>query len=168
MTDEQKIIMDCDHFDCEEVGKAIICAPTNIICTVQAGGMACSHPEVEGFPIGVRVWCSETFNKSLEKFNDCGWGCCLHINSVESEEAAHYEDFRIKYAKAIEGFLSENLNERVSFGMIFEFDHERIEELMEGWWPVLVRFKNNEFHRKPEETFYPKKLTGYLYFGNCD
>lgn len=160
MSEDKKVIINCDHFGVGVVGRVIICAPTNIICTVQAGGIACRHPGAEGFPMDVRAWEEEIFYKALNEFDDCKWGCwCFPEEFETKEEHEHLE----KYAREIDKFLSKNLSgTNCSIeGMAFEFDHERIKELMEGWWPVLVRFKNEEF-------YYDTKFKGYLYFGNCD
>jgi hypothetical protein len=161
MSDE-KVILECDTYGSgQNTGVCIICAPTGIICTVQAGGMVCMHPETEGFPVA--IYCDMDFNKSLDKFNDCSWGCCIGI-----KDEKYPDEYLNNYANNINIFLSENLNNQTHEPMSFEFDHSRIKEIMEGWWPVLVSFKNTEFYRDKEKPFYENKFKGYLYFGNCD
>jgi hypothetical protein len=43
---------------------------------------------------------------------------------------------------------------------------------MEGWWPVLVQFKNTSIgwslSKGKQDYYYDKKFKGYLYFDNCD
>src|SRR6185503_15708613 len=98
MSDE-KITLDCDTYGSgQNAGVCIICAPTGIICTVQANGMACSHPEAEGFPI--EIHCYEDFYEALEKFDDCSWGCCLGVNEADDSREEHLN----KYATAIDEF----------------------------------------------------------------
>lgn len=164
MSDEQKVIIDCDDFWRRQdvVGVAIICSPTNIICTAQVDGMACSHPYVEGFPIDIQVHFTKEFKMALDKFNDCSKHCCLSTIDADNEKYA-------KYAKDVNLFLSENLNDDQNLnGMAFEFDCDRMDMLTEGWWPVLISFKNNSFHSGKEEIYHKEKFKGYLHFGNCD
>ena len=162
---DKKVILDCDCLYPYQSGVCIICAPTGIVCTVQAGGLACSHPEAEGFPMPIPQ--DEDLNKAIEEFNDCSWGCFLDVDTFD--ENFDKDEHRIKYAKAIDEFLSSHINGKFYLTiMSFEFDYSRLTELMEGWWPVLVSFKNTEFNRNREEIFYKNKFKGYLYFGNCD
>jgi hypothetical protein len=160
-----EVIIDCDSHDGD--GVVIVCAPTGIMCTAQVGGNACSHPYVEGFPMDVH--CVEGFQNALDEFDDCSWGCWvsggLHYDNSEPDSE---EDLN-NYGKAVDEFLAENVNNKHSRLSFFEFDYDRIKELTEGWWPVLIRFHNNEF-KKPAtgDNLYETKFKGYLHFGNCD
>ena len=123
------------HGDCNEDGTLIICAPTGIILTAQVGGLRCEHPKVEGFSIPF-------FNENEDNFNDCGWGC---YNSIAGNK--DNSGYLKRYAEAIDKYL-------VNYPDI-KFDYERINELMEGWWPVLKSINDEEFK-------------AYLHLGNCD
>lgn len=150
---DDKPTIHCDTFmGNHSSGVAIICAPTGILCTAQVGGNSCFHPHVEGFPVVLTLGGSGTFD-------DCSWGCNNNLLDDDLE-------VRHKYAKAIDDFLTENINGCIWETIVFEFDYERIKELTEGWWPVLATLKNCGFCRKEE--YYKQKFKAYLHFGNCD
>jgi hypothetical protein len=156
---EDKIVIAAEILDGHHAeGMAIICAPTGIICTVQAGGISCEQPKVEGYRLPIWMHDSKSFYEALKEFDDCKWGCYAGKawNNLDDEE-------RIKYAEAIDKFLKESVNWVENLENIrFSFDYERIEEVMEGWWPVLVQFHHYEYG------YYDRKFKGYLHFGNCD
>jgi hypothetical protein len=132
---EKVIVEFSECFPGYSVGSSVICAPTGIFCTSQVGGTACCHPEAEGFYMNVFVNAEEDevhFRKVLDEFDDCKRGCNFAFEDMEDEE-------RHEYAQAIDDFLIKNLNKKSVCGSIFEFDYERIKEVMEGWWPVLIR-----------------------------
>jgi hypothetical protein len=143
-------------------GIAIICAPTGIICTAQVGGIRCAHPSVEGYsiPLIVNTW---DYNEELD-FDDCEWGCGAN-QELENKE------YKLRYAEEIDKVLS-RINEENKYiqCLQFKFDYERVGELMEGWWPVLVQFGFTEFDNLSQEKLEPYKqqFKGYLHFGSCD
>lgn len=137
------------------VGVAIICAPTGIICTAQVGGISCKHPKVEGFTVPLHSLNTEKFRKNLYNFNDCDKGCSFH-SKIDKDKMN-------KYANAVDKFLKTAFNKKNEQQMLFTFDYDRIDELTEGWWPVLVQF-SEWLTDKPYDT----KFKGYLHFGNCD
>ena len=155
----EEIIVNVDEYgdwsDKNNIGVVIICAPTGVMCTAQVGGMVCRHPEIEGYPIYLRWQGMGEF----KDFDDCSWGCW-----GGSEDTEHMT----KYAAAIDSFLKEFINDETSIrpNLLFNFDYERIGELMEGWWPVLVQFKQR--FTFSDTKYYDAKFKGYLSFGNCD
>lgn len=139
------------------VGVAIICAPTSILCTAQVAGVACLHPKIEGYTVPIHSINPEKFRKNLDSFDDCKRGCDF-VMCFEDEKIR-----RRNYARAVGKFLKESLNNKNAQQMLFTFDYDRIDELTEGWWPVIVQFSES-FTNKPYDT----KFKGYLHFGNCD
>jgi len=173
MTAEKLIVEFSECYPGYSVGNSIICAKTGIFCTSQVNGIACSHPEVEGFYMNIFVNSQEdevNFRKELEEFDDCKRGCAIGFdawNSDDIEESGYLN----KYVQAIDDFLVKNVSKKSVSGSIFEFDYSRITEVMEGWWPVLIRLKNTEYQGGSEpykEKWYDTKLKGYLCFGSCD
>lgn len=143
-------------------GIVIICAPTGIICTAQVGGIQCAHPSVEGYsiPLIVDTW---EYEEALD-FDDCEWGCGINRELGDKK-------YMLEYSAAIDKVLS-RINEENKYiqCLQFKFDYERIGELMEGWWPVLVQFGFTEFDKLSQEKSEPYKqqFKGYLHFGSCD
>lgn len=164
---EEKIIIDADILrGYHAEGMAIICAPTGIICTVQAGGAICEQPETEGYRIPIWMNDPKLFYKTLEEFDDCGWGDNINLKGWDDDEIElekdNIKENKINYAEAINEFLKKSVNGENLENIQFSFDYERIEEVMEGWWPVLVQFYHYKYHH------YEQKFKGYLHFGNCD
>jgi hypothetical protein len=117
----------------------IIAHPTGVIYQAQAGGMLCSHPECEGFVI--------CLGAGLSHFDDCGYGC---------DNIGFEASLRDKLATDLDPLL-----QRYSLGWTYQisFDFDRIDELQEGWWPVLVKGKMDGR---------PIDWRGYIHTGNCD
>lgn len=151
---------DCIGRHTEIIGIAIICASTGILCTAQVAGIACRHPKIEGYIIPLHSFNTEKFIKNLESFNDCDWGCDFVYNKIPFEGD---KERRNDYANAVDSFLKENFNNKNAQQMLSYFDYDRIDELTEGWWPVLIQFSDC-FTNKPYDT----RFKGYLHFGNCD
>ena len=159
----EEIIVNVDQYgdwcDKNNIGVVIICAPTGVMCTAQVGGTMCKHPEIEGYPIYLRWQGMREFDDRLFDFDDCTWGCL-----GGNEDMEHMSN----YAAAIDSLLKEFINNGTSIrpNLLFSFDYERISELMEGWWPVLVQFKQR--FTFGDTKYYDTKFKGYLSFGNCD
>lgn len=156
--------INCTTYHPTEGGVVIICSNTGIICTTQVGGIACLSPKVEGFPLYIDVI------EPLDDFDDCKWGC---INSLINDPK-----YLEQYGNEIDKYLKDNINGNNVLKINFEFDYERKNELMEGWWPVLIRFSQHErtvykdgsvMHSYDDkESLSDTKFKGYLHFGNCD
>ena len=142
------IPLDASDYSNAADGVAIVCMPTGLVWSVQAGGISCEHPEVEGFPLTI-------FDHGEgEKIDDCKWGCwaCSGKN----------DEYREKYGQAIDKFLSECINGILGNYATYKFDYERKKEVMEGWWPVLITFNGNVVGSGE------KVFKGYLHMCNCD
>lgn len=164
---ESRVIIAADNFGSEwclhgpdSIGVIIALATTGVICNVQCGGNWCRHPtiedNIEGYPIYLYSGeegelDSKGFRNALRVFNDCRWG---HI--------WHGDTNLIEYAAAIDEFLTKILVPNNANNITINFDYERIEEVMEGWWPILFQFPKNCYSENN------KKLKGYLHLGNCD
>lgn len=138
--------MNADIYSNRADGVAIVCHPTGIIWTTQVGGHACYHPEIEGFVLTI-------FDNGPARIDDCEWGCFGHKTDDEYCES---------YGQAIDEFLSKSINESLGNYAKYKFDYDRKNEVMEGWWPVLVEFTGCIIL---QET---KVFKGYLHMGNCD
>ncbi len=137
-----RITIDVDPFGDDFEAVLIISAPTGIFYTAQSGGMSCLHPESEGFAISL-------FNPVSKIIDDHEYGCSqLQVDA----------NLRKKLADDLDKGL---LIETERYGFSLRFDYDRIESLMEGWWPVVVTGKiahiNTELNHQ-----------AYLVTGNCD
>ena len=109
----------------------IICAPTNIWIESQVGGHACHHPSIEGFVIDCpKYWAG---------IDDCEMGCHLIGDGKHKElqlEVANViqKDFEETQTQLIPMLHKLSVNENIKLN----FDFERINELEESWWPVIV------------------------------
>ena len=122
----------------------LISYPTKINYEVQAGGLGCTHPTCEGFCLSV--------GNLGQDFDDCSYGC-HHIDQDE--------DLQKKLAKALEQYLEERTK-----GWRYQilFDYDRLNELQEGWWPVVVIGKINGGILPTDKV----NWKGYVHTGNCD
>ncbi len=125
----------------------IICAPTGIIYTAQCGGMACQHPEAEGFFLP--IW------ELLPDIDDHEYGCSDLTKSPRHDRP----DLRQRLADAIDKGLSAEFQRR-PLGFTLRFDHERIDELQEGWWPLRITGHLHDVG--------PLDHRCYYHNGNCD
>jgi hypothetical protein len=182
---EEKYFIESD-FDHRTMAKVLVCAPTGLFYSVQAGGGICAHPYVEGYVIDLLPWQINMclFEKKVEEFNDCEIGCCLPSIGkwleednpdpcvsdiwITFESPEKWQEYAKEYGKEIDIFLENNVNNWNRQHIKFAFDYERAEEVMEGWWPVLVYFPlDTWFMRNTEEKYSPPQ-EGYLHLGNCD
>jgi hypothetical protein len=117
----------------------IISYPTGITYTAQCGGVGCTHPVCEGFVLSLGSF--------MGSFDDCSYGC-QHIEDLSEEE-------KKKLGKDINAQM---LSESKNWSMSILFDFDRINQMMEGWWPVVV----NGFDD------WGGTLRGFIHTGNCD
>jgi Family of unknown function (DUF6210) len=125
----------------------IIHHPTGVEYEAQAGGLLCNHPTCEGFVIDLRDFAQE--------FNDCAYICADDSPEIQ-QRLAHDLDL----------YFKENRHpfcHNVDLWSI-TFDYSRIEELQEGWWPVIVTGKLSGGILATEIV----KWIGYIHTGNCD
>lgn len=111
---------------------------TGIFYTAQVDGMGCRHPECEGFLLEIGNF----------DFDDCKYGC--HYISTD-------ESLRLKLANDLDVFLKSK-TEHWMFNLSFDFDN--INQLMEGWWPVVLTgdYQDNK----------NVNWKGFIHIGNCD
>jgi hypothetical protein len=110
------IELNVDDFIDDNQSAVIVCYPTGVKYTVQAGGTGCTHPSAEGFLL--IFWDFD--------IDDCSYGC-FSLNRLPDkrlELANHMNDLLIKETKG---------NRRE-----LEFDFSRVDQLQEGWWPVKI------------------------------
>ena len=124
----------------------IICAPTGIFYTAQCGGIGCTHPIAEGFFLP--IW------ELLPGTDDCEYGCSDLTKAGPSYDRP---DLRKKLADVIDAALPEAC---ARFGFRLRFDHDRIDELQEGWWPLRITGHLHDVG--------PLDHRCYYHSGNCD
>jgi hypothetical protein len=125
----------------------IVCAPTAILYTAQCGGMDCHHPQVEGFFLP--LW------DIAPGIDDHAMGCS-DLNKTPGEWDK--PDLREHLAAAIDAALAEPEMKKFSFKL--RFDRSRIDELMEGWWPLRIKGTLHGVEGLDHPCYYHR--------GNCD
>lgn len=119
----------------------IIRYATRIFYSSQCGGISCLHPEYEGF---IKIL-------TLDDFDDCKYGCCAIHSNI---------DLQTKLAKDLDNFLidqTKNLTFKLSF------DYDRLNDLKEGWWPVILNGRLDMF-----DDYVFRYHQAILCNGNCD
>ena len=119
----------------------VVLAPTGIKYTAQCGGMACMHPEAEGYLLSLGSF--------MQDFDTCEYGCLYIDRNVESQ-------------KKLRDAVNEYCEDNQPYGELIRFDDSRMSEVMEGWIPVVL----NGSLRFPEITFNGEK--GFIHNFNCD
>jgi len=137
--DMKKIIIDVFRAVGWDSSALIVSHPTGVFYDVQVGGVACNHPEIEGFCIDM--------GQIGSHINDCSYGC-HHIPDMPEQQ--------LGLANAINDYLVE-YSKDWTFQISFDFD--RLKELQEAWWPVTVFGKMDDLEID---------WKGYLHTGNCD
>lgn len=115
---------------------------TGVYYTAQCDGIGCSHPAYEGILLD--------FGSSFEEFDDCDFGC-NHISDADNHEG------RLKLAAELDKIFKEH-HQKLTYKI--SFDYDRINDLMEGWWPII--FKGSYF-----DVDYGERK-GIIHTGNCD
>lgn len=116
-----KIILEVDNIFPRFDRNLIICHPTGVFYTQQVGHHRCEHPEVEGFVLSLHG------NIEDLEINDCGW----MDETDEKMEMGEKINSKLLNLKTFSIFSSVR-------GISLEIDFDRIQELMEAWWPVNV------------------------------
>jgi hypothetical protein len=132
--------LDVDNFFDDNESVVIVCYPTGVKYTAQAGGTGCTHPSAEGFLL--IFWDFD--------IDDCSYGCSSlnRLPEKRMELANHINDILVGETKG---------NKK-----ILEFDFSRVDQLQEGWWPVKIKADLGYLGDEPFEG------TGWLHNGNCD
>jgi hypothetical protein len=159
-----------------------VCAPTG----VKFSGHNGAYPEVEGYFISLRLkdGSNETEDewykiRTKGEFNDCYWGHSLIPDFSDEENFfksfAEAEEFYLDYGLAVDKFLKKFVNRQKGCkdGRFFpdfkySFDFERKNELAEGWWPVLIQYRFDNYGGNKELQYYNKKHKAYLAQDQCD
>lgn len=120
----------------------VVLAPTGVKYTAQCGGMACTHPEAEGYLLNLGGF--------MQDFDTCEYGC-LYIDRDE------------RHQKELRNATNEYCEDDDSiWGDVMRFDDSRITDAQEGWIPVTL----NGSLRFPEITFNNDR--GWVHNFNCD
>lgn len=141
MTKEIKTVLSVDYV-CTDSTAMILSFPTGIYYTAQCCGVACFHPRFEGLIIALGDF--------MQDFNDCAYGC-THIPEMiqKRDELAITLDRKMKVRTR-------------KWDYQIRFDFNRIGELMEGWWPVIVQGEIDHFNS------FKGTFKGIIHTGNCD
>ncbi len=118
----------------------IVCTGDGPWWSVQCGGVQCNTRRAQGVVIQI--------GRSLIDVDDCS--CYIH----GFDKAAN-----IAMANKIDSALQEQTRNGALYQIKFDFD--KINEMIEGWWPVLVRMYDDD-----NDTWHD--LAGYVSAGNCD
>ena len=135
----------------DNLGFVVILHKTGVCFDIQCGGMACDHERPEGFVI-VIPW--------IDDFDDCQYGCMYLDQEPES---------RKKLANDLEKYFKDS-----NLDHFIKFDFDRINELKEGYWPILYKLnidnEKNTIYQYPkgyiEKGFEEKWFPAILYNGN--
>lgn len=118
--------------------------PTRIKYEVQAGGIGCTHPTCEGFCLNI--------GSLGQDFDDCSYGCYWIDDNKEIQK---------KLANDLEKYLEINTK---YWRYQISFDYDRLDELQEGWWPVIVIGEIDGGSIATKNV----NWKGYIHTGNCD
>jgi uncharacterized protein DUF6210 len=152
----------------------IVLHKTGVFFTDQVGGMACCHPEAEGFVLRVSDY--------YKVIDDCKSGLCWIIpdqscyGETKIEKKCRNDDIDAQNKIGAEidiKFVMLDREEGIGFkdwhGTVINmrFDFDRVNELTEGWWPVKFDMKLNDNNWNDDNSNYGK-FKGILCTGNCD
>jgi hypothetical protein len=143
-----KIILDVwDSLNCDEsLSGLIILYPTGIYYTDQTAGIACDHPEAEGFLMPIH--CEYGFELDCELL--CG---CFGMNN---DNKKRYIEFSKQIDKELEEYFPS-----------LKFDHDELYKTQENWIPVIANININAHDwGRGKESF--RNMKGILCNGNCD
>ena len=141
--------IDVDDIVREETA-LIVLLENGITYTAQCGGVGCTHPTAIGFvlPLG----------RIGEAIDDCSFGC------ASLSEYNYKRGKMIQQRNALADLIDTHLKEHTkSWRFSLSFDYSRINELQEGWWPVIINGVYDDFHGT---TFVHHP--GIIHVGNCD
>ena len=127
---------------------AIILHKTGVLYTVQADGVGCGHPHSEGFIIFL--------GNFAQDFNDCSYGCY-------SMKYPDNTELRQNLAKDFDKYCEKYFAAYPKLKYTIKFDYERINELMEGWTPVIINGLFDDWNKT-----YFDNCKAIIHTGNCD
>lgn len=130
----------------------IICHPTGIFYTNQVGHNGCEHPQAEGFSLGIDPYMSGF------SVDDCEW-LDAHEHKISMGNEINDELLKLPSCD----------------GLSCEIDFDRINELVEAWWPVKVKWHDEShwadsysYMNKAEDRIKIRHSKGYITHPNCD
>jgi hypothetical protein len=120
----------------------IILKDTGVKYTAQCGGTGCTHPEAEGYLLGLGDF--------MQDFDTCEYGC-------------NYMDRDVKYQYELMNAVNEYCEKNGgALGDAIRFDESRITEAQEGWMPVIL---NGVW---PYHNVIFQNDKGFIHNFNCD
>lgn len=141
---KKKIILDVRQVVPYKHTALIVCHRTGVHYQAQVGGLLCNQVFVQGFCIDLE--------DLAQDFDDCAYGC----HEIQFSKALQKD-----LADILDHYLQEALSEEKYDVFI---DYDRLDEIQEGWWPVVVTGKLSG-------GIIPDTMVswkGYLHRGNCD
>jgi hypothetical protein len=128
----------------------IISYKTGIYYKAQVGGLRCEQLKFEGILL--------PFGEFAQDFNDCDYGCC-YLSEPEYKEQRQElaQDFDLLCINYFKGHM---INLR--------FDFDRIDEVKEGWIPVLVSGEHCDITDDNNRIIEFENVKGIIHAGNCD
>lgn len=134
------IVIDIMAIECDNSTPLIVCSNTGVSYDVQVGGIACNHPNIEGFVLNMPSMLSE--------LNMCSYGCS-YIQDMPDQQKKLADDIQKTLITYCIGYVFK-----------VEFDYDRLKLLQEGLVPVVLsgRYFDTDL----------TGMKGFLYTGNCD
>ena len=143
----EKIILDVAMVRVGDTALLVKCS-TNVFYTGKSDGCACGYPTCEGFFINIGEY--------LQDFNDCSYGCY---------QISENEDYKKRLAIDLEKYFKTHKIKTDDTNFDVSFDFERINELAEAWFPVIIKGIIDDVNS-------PKPIAidwlGYINTFNCD
>lgn len=132
-----KIVVELDRVCKEDETPLIISHPTGVFYSGQCGGMSCRHPEFEGYVIGIGDFGQD--------FDTCQFGCLY----MDDEDKIKLSDAFDELCKETEKWIYK-----------IKVDRDRLNEMMEGWIPVIINGKM--------DSVVFENTKGIIHLPNCD
>lgn len=138
-----KILLEVDDVIPINSNIIVIKHKTTIFYTAQTGGTNCLHPEVEGYILGDM--------ENFDIIDDCKYFCSIWPGQIPKNKIDEYIiDFK------------RNILETKCIKYQLDIDIKNINEIHEGWIPVLISYEDKFIKLKLN------KAPGILITGNCD
>lgn len=133
--------------------------PTNVFYEAQTSAVACEHPTLEGF---LEIILSSFLDmEKIEKIEgsrfDCHYLCGISLADYDEKLYGDIRKQQLVVAQKVDEFLTKETN-------FLKFDYENVEDLREGWWPVLYSYDTSGRGKRESPHWYPS----ILITDNCD
>lgn len=127
----------------------ILCFPTGTFYEAQIAGLACEQRKAEGLALSLGAYAQD--------FDDCSYGCAFMDDAGRARLA---DDLGAYFQRVPPKHIT------------LQIDRNRLAEMEEGWWPVLVTGRIVPYLKEepPDNHWYGELIDwrGYLHTGNCD